>query len=358
MFRKEFKDWEPYKLPGQAKYNLGDNENRLMDWSFLLEETAKRLEASDLSFYGDNRYLELIEAYAAYLGVQANQVTAGVGSDFLINMIVVSTLSQNQVCLTVNPDFFMYQVYNLMHGSQFEQFDLPFENGRFHLVAENLLAYAKEVEATIIMFSNPNNPASTVFDSEQIEKLIRDFDGLVVVDEAYIEYADCPSFIHKIDRYKNLIVLRTLSKAFGLAGLRLGFAIACEEVIYELEKVIPPYSLSNLVAKMGTIALEYTDQVAEGIEKMKAGRADFIEFLESLEDCQVLPSQAGFVTFTAPWAESLYQEAIASEWNFKYYQEGPLANYIRMAIGRQHEMEMMKELIRTVIAKRNDQILQ
>ena len=348
LFRTDIENLEPYKLPGQAKYNLGDNENRLIDWSFLLQEALEAVTAGELSFYGDNRYAELIETYAAYLGVQPQQLTVGVGSDFIIHMLISGVLKVDEVFLTIDPDFFMYEVYNQLHGSRFKQYELPSDGETLRLKADDILAYANLVGAKMIMFSNPNNPSSVAFDEKEVEELIRNFDGLVVIDEAYIEFSDTTSFVNQINQYKNLIVLRTLSKAFGLAGIRLGFAVADEQLIFELDRVIPPYSLPNLIAKIGTMALGYTDLVQEKILEIKSSRATFVEFLETMPNCRVLPSQTNFVTFSAPWAQELHHYALEKEWNFKYYPSGKLSNHIRMAIGRKEEMEMMKEMIRNI----------
>ncbi len=111
------------------------------------------------------------------------------------------------------------------------------------------MARAEEVKAKIIMLSNPNNPSSVAYSLEDLEKLAISFKGLLVVDEAYIEFANVESFISRLQHFDNVLVLRTLSKAFGLAGLRVGFAVGSEELIYELDKVIPSFSLSNLTAK-------------------------------------------------------------------------------------------------------------
>ncbi|MEQ5944357.1 aminotransferase class I/II-fold pyridoxal phosphate-dependent enzyme [Streptococcus suis] len=146
-----------------------------------------------------------------------------------------------------------------------------------------------------------------------------------------------------------MIVLRTLSKAFGLAGLRVGFAVGSEELIYELDKVIPPFSLSNLTAKMAAVALNYTDKVLETVEVIQNLREEMILFLQGLDNCQVLPSQASFVTFKATWAEEFYQQALAQDWNFKYYPTGKLEGHIRLSIGRPEEMDMMKKMIEKLV---------
>ncbi|HFR3475653.1 TPA: histidinol-phosphate transaminase [Streptococcus suis] len=351
MKRKVFEHYQPYKLGKIAKYDLGNNENRIIDWSFLPQKTLESLEVGQLSFYGDNTNSELIEKYAAYLGVNPKQVTVGVGSDHLIHMIVSTFMEKDDTFLTVNPDFFMYKTYNHMHGSRFEAIDLEEKDGTLVLPVENLLARAEEVKAKIIMLSNPNNPSSVAYSLEDLEKLAISFKGLLVVDEAYIEFANVESFISRLQQFDNVLVLRTLSKAFGLAGLRVGFAVGSEELIYELDKVIPPFSLSNLTAKMAAVALNYTDKVLETVGVIQNLREEMILFLQGLDNCQVLPSQASFVTFKAPWAEEFYQQALAQDWDFKYYPTGKLEGHIRLSIGRPEEMAMLKEMVKSMIEK-------
>ncbi|HEM3540852.1 pyridoxal phosphate-dependent aminotransferase [Streptococcus suis] len=349
MKRKVFEHYQPYKIKQKARFDLGNNENRIIDWSFLPQETLENLDVSQLSFYGDNTYSELIEKYAAYLGVNPKQVTVGVGSDHLIHMIVSTFMEKDDTFLTVNPDFFMYETYNHMHGSRFETIDLDAKNDTLVLPVEKLLARAEELKAKIIMLSNPNNPSSVAYSLEDLEKLADSFKGLLVVDEAYIEFANVESFISRLQQFDNVLVLRTLSKAFGLAGLRVGFAVGSEELIYELDKVIPPFSLSNLTAKMAALALNYTDKVLETVGVIQNLREEMILFLQGLDNCQVLPSQASFVTFKAPWAEEFYQQALAQDWNFKYYPTGKLEGHIRLSIGRPEEMGMMKKMIERLV---------
>ena len=349
MKRKVFEDYQPYKIKQKVRFDLGNNENRIIDWSFLPQETLENLDVSQLSFYGDNTYSELIEKYAAYLGVNPKQVTVGVGSDHLIHMIVSTFMEKDDTFLTVNPDFFMYETYNHMHGSRFEAIDLEAKNDTLVLPVEKLLARAEELKAKIIMLSNPNNPSSVAYSLEDLEKLADSFKGLLVVDEAYIEFANVESFISRLQQFDNVLVLRTLSKAFGLAGLRVGFAVGSEELIYELDKVIPPFSLSNLTAKMAALALKYTDKVLETVGVIQNLREEMILFLQEIDNCQVLPSQASFVTFKAPWAEELYQQALAQDWNFKYYPIGKLEGHIRLSIGCPEEMDMMKKMIEKLV---------
>lgn len=345
MVRPEFADWVPYRVPSKPLYDLGNNENRVMDWSFLAQETMTRLSPADVTFYGDNSYGELRQAYGNYLGVDPDWLVAGVGSDHLIHMIVTTFLTSQDVFLGVDPDFFMYRVYNQLHGSRFVSHPLEWEEGSLQLSVEGLLEQAAAVNAKLIMLSNPNNPASIAYPLEQLEELARRFDGLLVIDEAYIEFAAVESFLSRLPAYDNVILLRTLSKAFGLAGLRLGFAVSTPALTHELNKVMPPFSLSNVAAKMGSVAMDHLDQIQSSVQTIQQLREDCLSFLRSLPDCQVLPSQASFVTFTAPWAQDFHQVAAQAGWHFKYYPTGILAGFIRLSMGRKEEMAAFQTLL-------------
>lgn len=351
QFRDDLSELETYKINKKAKYNLGDNENRLIDWSDSLEELTRSVTVEDLMYYGDNKYTELLEAMAVYLEVSSNQIVQGVGSDEMIQTIVSTFLSAGDVLLTVAPDFFMYRVFSQIHGVQVAQFPLEWKEGVPSLSVERLLAHAEEVGAKALILSNPNNPSSVAFPASQLEEIVRRFDGLVVLDEAYIEFSNQPSFVKKVQDYEHLIVLRTLSKAFGLAGLRAGFAVCCERLAVELDKVLAPYSMPNPVARIATEALKQTGKVHQSIENIVELRQDFIAFLQDQDSVTVLPSQANFVSFTAPYAEQLYDVALDQGFNFKYYADGAMKNYIRMGIGRAEEMEKMKTIIKELVSK-------
>lgn len=346
IFREDLSHFETYKIDKKVEHNLGDNENRLIDWSDCLEQFRQSISVEDLMYYGDNKYAKLLEAVASYLGVEASQVVQGVGSDQMIQTIVSTFLAAGDVLLTVEPDFFMYQIFSQIHGVTVAQYPLEWEDGVPSLSVERLLAHAEEVGAKALILSNPNNPTSVAFPASQLEELLQRFNGLVVLDEAYIEFSNQPSFVKKVREYEHLIVLRTLSKAFGLAGLRAGFAICCENLAVEVDKVLAPYSLPNPVASIATEALKYHDKVQQSVEDIVAIRQDFLTFLGMQPNLTALPSQANFVTFTAPYAKEIYEIGNTQGFNFKYYDNGPMENYIRMGIGRPEEMGKMKTIIK------------
>ncbi|MGT2910953.1 aminotransferase class I/II-fold pyridoxal phosphate-dependent enzyme [Streptococcus cameli] len=348
-FRSDLSSLEPYKIKKIAKHNLGDNENRLIDWSDLLPNLTQNLTPNDLSFYGDNRYSEILHAYANYLGVRPSQLVQGVGSDQLIHTIITGFLQADEVLLTVSPDFFMYHIFSQVHGVSVKEYKLEWREGVPFLDVGKFLDFAKATHAKAIILSNPNNPLSIAFDKTIIQEIVSGFTGLVVIDEAYIEFSSVDSMIDLVDQYDNLIVLRTMSKSFGLAGLRLGFSISCELLATEIDKVLAPYSMPNIVGKIGTLALQEIERVETSVKEIITLREDFIAFLRNLPEVEVLQSQTNFVTYTAPYAEIIFQKAQEKDLAFKYYQEGPLTNFIRMGVGTEEEMKLMKEIITEIV---------
>ena len=353
FLRNDLQHLENYKVMDEAVHNLGDNENRLIDWSFLLDKLASKLQITDLTYYGDNRYQELLESYASYIGYPSNYLVQGVGSDQLLHMVLTTFLQTGDQLLTLDPDFFMYQVYSQLQ--EIKVFGVPLdekENGLLSFPLERLLAKAEETNSKMILFSNPNNPSSVAYPRLVIESLLQSYQGIVVVDEAYIDFAEVESVIELVEHYPNLIVLRTLSKAFGLAGLRLGFAICQPHLAQAIDKVLPPYSMPNIVARIGSLALENHSKVTSSVAAIKAIRQDFSAFLTSLPEMRVLPSQTNFLTFTSPYAEEIFRQASEKGYRFKYYQTGFLKNYIRLSIGWAEEMEGLKEIIREIVEKK------
>lgn len=344
-FRSDLAELSPYKVPKIARYNLGDNENRLIDWSDLLEKALQSIRVEELTHYGDNQYQEILNDYASYLGVDASCLVQGVGSDQLIQTIITTFLQAGDQMMTLAPDFFMYNVFSKIHGVTPLSYPLSWDNGSVQFEAQDLVTYATQKGAKIIFLSNPNNPGSFAFNREVLETVVRTFSGLVVIDEAYIEFSQVESMVSLVSRYENLIVLRTLSKAFGLAGLRLGFSVSAPYLAKEIDKVLAPYSLPNIVGKIGSLALSYRDRVDASVREIIKIREDMIRFLRTEIGASVMQSQTNFVTFSFPEGKQCYEEAKKQDINFKYYEEGPLRGYIRLTIGKKEEMDLIKELI-------------
>lgn len=346
--REDLKHIEQYKVDDIHKRNLAENENRVINWDPILKEMFQNVQLKDLSYYGDNKYTNLKKAAADYFKVKESQIVQGVGSDQLINTIITSFVNNGETFFTVNPDFFMYDVFCEFHGAKVKKYDIDLSGDDIKFDADEFLSKAKEANAKVVMFSNPNNPLSVMFDRDEVEKVIANFDGLIVLDEAYLEFTGVESFISLLDKYDNLVILRTLSKAFGLAGLRLGFSISSEELAIEIDKGNPDFSMSNLVARVGEIALKNSEVMFKSVEEIKNIRDQFIEFLKE-QNFKVMPSKTNFVTFQTPLAKKIYEDGADKELRFKFYPDGMLKDYLRIAIGTKDEMDELIEIIKNIV---------
>ncbi|MCC6703032.1 MAG: aminotransferase class I/II-fold pyridoxal phosphate-dependent enzyme, partial [Fluviicola sp.] len=162
----------------------------------------------------------------------------------------------------------------------------------------------------VLMLCNPNNPTGKLLDKSFLLNIVQQFNGLVVVDEAYIDFCPEKSLANEVGNYSNLIVTQTLSKAFGMAGLRVGMAWANTQWITALNSIKPPYNISSLVQESAIDTFK-TNDWTEIIKTIKSERVRIQNFLENLENVEtVIPSEANFILFRMKNARTVYQSLI------------------------------------------------
>ncbi len=186
-------------------------------------------------------------------GAAPEQIFLGNGSDEAIDLLIRAFCEPNQDSILItDPTYGMYSVCAEVNAVNVQQVVL---NSDFDL---DLDAFPKTFDATtkIIFLCSPNNPTANLFNRETIHEVLKRFYGLVVIDEAYIDFAKSKSFIHELDKYPNLVVLQTFSKAWGLAGLRLGMCFASEAIISILNKIKYPYNVNIRTQELALDALE------------------------------------------------------------------------------------------------------
>ena len=202
----------------------------------------------------------------------------------------------------------MYRLYAQLYELQTPVLE---KGADLQLDVDGLIAFAKQHQAKAILFSNPCNPTGQVASAEQVERLVQSVDCLVVVDEAYMEFSD-QSVLPLVERYPNLMVLKTCSKAIGLAGVRLGFAIANPTITRALWAVKSPYNVNSISQAVGQVVLSHPDYLAESCQKLIASRNELYQALCALQTkCQqlqkVYPTHANFVYLQVTDAQRTYQ---------------------------------------------------
>jgi histidinol-phosphate aminotransferase len=306
--RKSIQALKPY-VPGKsieevkARYNppiitkLGSNENPLGSSPKVLE--ALREALPKVSLYPDGSSRDLRQALADSAGLEPDQVMVGNGSDEVLLLIAAAFLNPREKVLISENTFSEYEFAGRVMDGDIVK--IPLKDHRY-----DLAAFRKKLslKPKLVFLCNPNNPTGTYFPHAELEALLRAAPPrtLVVVDEAYAEYADAPDFPRSLEllkAYPNLIISRTFSKIFGMAGLRLGYAFAHPLIIRETARVKTPFNVNLLVQAAALAALSDGGFRDRSIANNLAGRA-FLEKELAARGLDPLPTQANFICFRVP----------------------------------------------------------
>jgi histidinol-phosphate aminotransferase len=202
----------------------------------------------------------------------------------------------------------------------------------------------------IIFLCSPNNPTGNSFSTESITTLLENFNGFVVIDEAYIDFSEKASWLAKLDQYPNLIITQTLSKAYGLAGIRLGICYASVEVIAVLNKIKPPYNVNELTQQRALERLSNEAKIQNEIDSIIAQRAQLLQVLDKISFVKkIYPTEANFILIKVDNANQRYAELIAKGIVIRNRTTQPLCeNMLRLTIGTAEENKKLMEALATI----------
>lgn len=254
--------------------------------------------------YPDPLQVQLKEKIAALKGVRPTQIMLGVGSDEPIDLIfrIFGEPAQDNV-VAINPTYGMYGVCADINNVAYKQVNL---NDDFSLDAQNVLD-ACDANTKVIFLCSPNNPTGNSLERSEIEKIVTGFEGIVVIDEAYIDFSNEPSWLASLNAYPNIIVLQTFSKAWGMAALRCGMAFASEDIIAFFNKVKYPYNLNLLTQEAVLKQVEAVEQKNKWVETLLAERSKMIANLQNLPLVKhIYPTDANFVLAKVDDANKTY----------------------------------------------------
>ncbi|RYE11519.1 MAG: histidinol-phosphate transaminase [Sphingobacteriaceae bacterium] len=299
LLRENIKTLQPYssardEFQGEASIFLDANENA---YGSPLEDNFNR--------YPDPLQLAVKQKITSIKGVPPRNIFLGNGSDEAIDILFRSFCRPGvDNVILVPPTYGMYQVSANINDISVQNIPLTTE---YQLNMEEI-AEAINPNTKLIFVCSPNNPTGNSINREDIETLLANFNGIVVVDEAYINYSRQKSFIQELTEYGNLVVLQTLSKAWGLAGLRIGMAFASEEIIEVFNRVKPPYNINEASQKLALQALENVEQVNGWIKETLAERDKLVLGLKNLNFVlDIFPSDANFILVKTVSPREIYQ---------------------------------------------------
>ena len=299
LIRPNIKTLKPYssakdEYTGDAKILLDANENSL---GSPLTKWYNR--------YPDPYQRQLKEKLAFVKKIAVNQIFIGNGSDECIDILFRTFCEPGKDNIIICPPTYpMYEVSANIN-------DIRVQNAPLLLDYQLNVAHIEQlvnVHTKIIWICSPNNPTGNSLDRIDIETILNHFDGIVVIDEAYINFSKQKSFVQSLIDYPNLVVLQTLSKAWGLAGLRLGMCFASPDIIDYLNKVKAPYNINIVTQELALQALEEVGQVNDMIQLLVDMRNALAQVIASMPHViQVFPSDTNFILVKIPHARKLYE---------------------------------------------------
>ncbi len=319
-----------YPVTYPTGFRLNQNESQF-PVPTRLHEQLSTLSFHDLHEYPVQPIDELFRRYAAYAGVEPNQLLVGCGSDEMIHVVTQALLSPEDVVLSPNPDFALYPIFTtIAHGRHVQTDGLSFDA---------LVSSVEHYAPKLLLLSNPNNPTGKLWTVAELSDLAARVPYLVV-DEAYIDFTPDASMISHLDAFPNVIVLRTLSKAFGLANVRLGFMVTTTELAAYFRQFVPPFNISGVSAKIANVFLQDSSYLDEAIAWHAEMRDKWSSLLATIG--QVHPAKANFLYVTLDEPESIWSHLATNGIHTSRQSNG-----IRVTLGTEQALLATKRALMT-----------
>ncbi|MFD0975506.1 histidinol-phosphate transaminase [Salinimicrobium gaetbulicola] len=312
---------DEYKADGRKMTFLDANENPF-------ENGVNR--------YPDPQQGNLKSQLAALKGVSPSKILLGNGSDEVLDLIFRAFCEpRKDNVISLPPTYGMYKV--LADLNEIENREVLLTTG-FQPQVEAILERV-DASTKMIFLCSPNNPTGNSFSEDAVEELLNNFNGLVIVDEAYIDFSNESSWLQKLENFPNLVITQTLSKAYGLAGIRLGICYASEEIISILNKIKPPYNVNELTQQKAAERLRDKEKVEKEIEKILEQREFLKKELQKVNFVEeIFPSEANFLLARVDNADLRYAQLLEKGLVVRNRSNQPLCeNTIRFTVGTKEE---------------------
>ena len=304
----EIKDLIRENIKSLEAYSSARDEFKAMSSEFVFIDANENPFDTGLNRYPDPQQTLVKEALSKLKGISEEQILLGNGSDEVLDLIFrVFCEPRIDNVIVLHPTYGMYEV--LANTNAIKLVKIP--------LVENFQPNVKEIikgqdaKTKLLFLCSPNNPTANSFDANKIETLIKEFNGIVVIDEAYIDFSIEDSWLCRLDEFPNLIVTQTLSKAYGLASIRLGICYASKEIISILNKIKPPYNVNQLTQDVALQSLLNQEKVKNEIAIIISERNQLIRDLQNVEIVEkVYPSDANFLLVQVDDATLRYKQLV------------------------------------------------
>ena len=335
-YRKELDKMPSYDgVERDYRIKVNANECNLNLPPLVEERVMSRLSRIAFNRYPNYEYDSLREQIARNFSVDKDQILIGSGSSEIIEKLFYAFGgSPSNKIVYPQPSFSMYKIYAKAAEAQPVPFDL---DDNYNLNVDKFINTVKSEEAALAVVCNPNNPTGNSLTVDQIEEIAKNIDCAFLVDEAYVEFYG-KSSVGLVKKYPNIIVARTFSKAYGLAGARVGYMIANAEVTKMIEKTYMPFHMNTLSLATADIVYQMRDEFVPRIQMMIAERKRMAEQLQSLDGVKVYPSSTNFVLIHYDKAVALNEHRESLNIGVRSFGSAPrLENCLRISMGLRGE---------------------
>ena len=335
-YRSELNEMPSYDgVEKNYRIKVNANESTLNLPPLVEERVINRLALLAFNRYPNEEYHSLVEQIAKNFSVEASQILLGGGSSEIIEKVFHAFGGAGHTVVYPQPSFSMYKIYAKAAESEGVPFDL---DARFDLNVDEFIKKIRAVNASLAVVCNPNNPTGNALTPAQVEKIAASIDCAFLLDEAYVEFYGRTS-VNLVAKYPNLIVARTFSKAYGMAGARVGYMIARPEVTRMINKAFMPYHMNVLTLAAADIVYQMRDEFVPRLQMIIAERKRLFERLKKLSGVEVFPSETNFILIRLARAEELKNFLEALDIGVRYFSPSAvgLKNCLRISIGTRVE---------------------
>lgn len=340
--------YDPKYLPAKQLMSANENPNNVPEDVQI--EIRKALKNFPFNRYPDPLANELRDLIAEANGLTRNNVLLGNGGDELLFNFALAWGGPGRTFLNVPPTFSVYEANARLVGTNVV--NIP-RKPNFDIDEEAVLNRAAQGDIDFIMITSPNNPTGKLACGSFVRELLNSTDALVMVDEAYFEFSRS-TMRPLLEEHENLVILRTFSKAFSLAGVRLGYLLANESVIREFIKVRQPYSVDALSQAIGCAVFRNRAKFEPGIEQIIEQRGVLIEKLRLMPTVEVFDSDSNYILVRLPKAGEVWQQLYDRGILVRDFSSAPLLeNCLRISVGLPEENEALLAALADILAAQN-----
>ena len=317
------------------RVKVNANESTLNLPPLVEERVINRLAMLALNRYPNEEYHSLVEQIAKNFSADAAQILLGGGSSEIIEKVFHAFGGAGRKIIFPQPSFSMYKIYAKAADAEGIPFDL---DERFNLNIDAFIKKIRDTGASLAVVCNPNNPTGNALTPAQVEKIAASIDCAFLLDEAYVEFYG-RSCVNLVAKYPNLLVARTFSKAYGMAGARVGYMIAQADVTRMVGKTFMPYHMNKLTLAAADIVYQMRDEFVPRLQMTIAERKRMSDRLKNLRGVEVFPSETNFILIRLARAEELKNYLESLDIGIRYFSPDAfgLKNCLRISIGTRME---------------------